>query len=87
MEKSYKMQQRFGIHYSKSWKLGIRYLLIPIPSLGNCKTSVTLIPSYHFLVVPVSLKLSLLYSQQNTLMNNYTAKMSLVPDDSNGGVF
>ena len=22
-----------------------------------------------------------LYSQQNTLMNNYTAKMSLVPDD------
>ena len=26
-------------------------------------------------------------SQQNALMKNYTAKMSLVPDDRNGGVF
>ena len=27
------------------------------------------------------------HRQQNTLMNNYSAKMSLVPDDWNGGVF
>ena len=34
-----------------------------------------------------SLKFDMSNSQQNTLMNNYTAKMSLVSDDWNGGVF